>query len=130
MSLARELSAIRPPAKAGHRAGFSELHRTATTGGHAGAGKFIHQSARTPAAARTVNCSPPRERQTRKGSCTLRLVKDKVTWQSNTKVSRPSRISVWFGKARKSTNSTTPPNPAVNRTANGLRPSSAGYLER
>ena len=33
-------------------------------------------------------------------------------------------------QVRKSTNSTTPPNPSVNRTANGLRPSSAGYLER
>jgi hypothetical protein len=63
-------------------------------------------------------------------SGTLRFVKLKANSQSNTKVSRPSRIGQWFGRARTSTSSTTPPNPSVNRTANGLRPSSAGYLER
>jgi len=63
-------------------------------------------------------------------SGTLRLVECKANSQSNTKVSRPPRIGQWLGRERKSTSSTAPPNPSVNRTANGLRPSSAGYLER
>jgi len=64
------------------------------------------------------------------GSGTLRFVKCKVNSQSNTKVSRSSGIGLRFGRKSKSTGSNTPPNPSVNRTANGLRPSSAGYLER
>jgi len=42
--------------------------------------------------------------------------------QSNSKVSRLSRIGQWLGRKCKSTSSTAPPNPSVNRTANGLRP--------
>jgi hypothetical protein len=50
--------------------------------------------------------------------------------QSRAKVSRPSGFGLRPGRESKSTGSNTPPNPSVNRTANGLRPSSAGYLER
>jgi hypothetical protein len=123
------------------RAGLSKLHRTATTGGHAAAGKFISEGvsllgAARPSAGRSAvavhgaNCSSPSECQNRMGWGTLRLVKHQVNWQSNTKASRRSCVNVWFGKASKSSSSTTPPNPSVKGMAKRLRLLPTPYLER
>ena len=48
--------------------------------------------------------------------------------QSKTQVPQSRSSAVWLGRERKGGSSHTAPNPSVNRTANGLRPSSAGYL--
>jgi hypothetical protein len=141
VSLAWKVTAIHPPAESDPRAGCSKLHRTATSGGHATVGKFIRQSVSLVVAARPsagcssavvhgAKCSSPGGCQTRMGSGTLRLMKLQVNCNSKAHVSRPSRISVWFGKARKSSNSTTPPNPSVKGMAKRLRLLSTPYLER
>jgi hypothetical protein len=132
VSLARKVSAIRPPAKLDPRAGCSKLHRTATAFGHATVGTCIHQSeslmgaarpsaGRSPVAAHNAKCGSPRACQSRTGSGTLRLMKPQVNWQSDTKVSRLSCISVWLGHERKSSNSTTPPNPSIEGMPKRLR---------
>jgi hypothetical protein len=64
------------------------------------------------------------------GSGTLRFVKDKDSCQSNTKVSRPSRCQAWLGRERKGGSSKAAPNPFIEGTAKGLRPSSAPHVER
>jgi len=106
--LARKAAAIRPPANSEPRAGCSELPITATACGHATTGKFIRQSVslvvaarplagRSPVAAPDAKYRSSSRCQTRMGSGTLRFVKHKLTWQSNTKVSRPSHVRPRLG---------------------------------
>jgi len=64
------------------------------------------------------------------GSGTLRLVKYKASCQANTKVSRPPSINVWLGHESKGGSSKAAPNPFIEGTVKGLRPSPAPHVER
>ena len=48
----------------------------------------------------------------------------------NTKVSRPSHFSAWFGHGRKGGSSKAAPNHFIEGTVKGLRPSPAPHVER
>ena len=122
-------------------AGTTFLHRTATAVGHAAAGTHISQGAslvvavrpsagRSPVKAHNANCRSPGMCQIRMASGTLRLMEDKSKCQSNTKVLRPSHLGGWLGHERKGGSSKAAPNPFIEGTAKGLRPSSAPHVER
>jgi len=59
---------------------------------------------------------------------TLRLMEEQSKCQS--KVSRPSYLHVWLGHGSKGGSSKAAPNPFIEGTAKGLRPSSAPHVER
>ena len=122
-------------------AGTALLHRTATAVGHATAGKFISQgvslvvaarpsAGRLPVKAHNANRRSPGVCQIRMGWGTLRLMEEKTKWQSNTKVSRPSHFHVWLGHGSKGGSSKAAPNPFIEGTVKGLRPSPAPHVER
>jgi hypothetical protein len=122
-------------------AGGTLPHRTATTVGLRGQGSVNRQgvilvvaarpsASRCPVAARNAIHESPGEFRTRMGSGTLRLVKCKCNWQSNTEVSRPSHLSAWLGRERKGGGSKAAPNPFIEGTVKGLRPSPAPHVER
>jgi hypothetical protein len=112
--------------------GGTLLHRTATAVGHATTGKCIGQgvrlvaaarpsAGRSPAAARNAKCRAPGKCRTRMGSGTLPLVKHEANWQSNTKVSRPSRANARLGHERKGGSSNAAPNPSIEGMPKRLR---------
>ena len=113
MSVARKAEATCLPAEFAPPAGGSKLHRTATTGGHAIVGKFFSQGEALwwrpvlrRAAHRPQQATANAVRQAGAKIGWVRAhcvcVEYKLTWPSNTKVSRPSRASVWLGPECKS----------------------------
>ena len=122
-------------------AGTALLHRIATAVGHATAGKFISQggslvvaarpsAGRSPVKAHNPNCRSPGVCQFRMGSGTLRLMEEQSKCQSNAKVSRPSHLHVWLGHGSKGGSSKAAPNPFIEGTVKGLRPSPDPHVER
>jgi len=61
---------------------------------------------------------------------TLRLMEKQSKSRSNAKVSRPSHLRVWLGQESKGGSSKAAPNPFIEGTAKGLRPSPAPHVER
>ena len=117
------------------------LHRTATAVGHAIAGTHISQGeslmvaarpsvGRSPAVARGTELRSQSACQLRMDWGTLRLMEEQSKSRSNAKVSRPSHLHVWLGQGSKGGSSKAAPNPFIEGTAKGLRPSSAPHVER